>query len=181
MGGDAEIREKQSRNNRKKKERKKKRNNRKALCQGPGSPSRDKHNNTFELFCRYRNTRWEKLTASCLQAYRPQTGWNQKMGDADSQLEQHQPVGRMPTGWSCPLWTISIKLLNTRSGLQHTFEGISLMWPLCLAKQCFFPSLFYFTAEILIQRLDLASEIWQIPGLGLTLSKLILNNCLFGA
>ena len=36
----------QSRNNRKK------RNNRKALWQGPGSPSRDKHNNTFELFCR---------------------------------------------------------------------------------------------------------------------------------
>ena len=30
-----------------------KRNNSVALGQGPGSPSRDTHNNIFELFCRY--------------------------------------------------------------------------------------------------------------------------------
>ena len=30
-------------------------------------------------------TRWEKLTACCPQVRRPQTSWNQKVDDADSQ------------------------------------------------------------------------------------------------
>ena len=42
-----------------------KRNSNAVLGQGPGFPSQDTHNNTFELFCRYWNpSRWEKLTVS---------------------------------------------------------------------------------------------------------------------
>ena len=54
-------------------------------------------------------TRWEKLTASCWQARRCQTGWNQTTDDADSHFPHHQPVRRMPTRWSGPLWTTSTK------------------------------------------------------------------------
>ena len=39
-------------------------------------------------------TNWKKLT-KVPTAHRPQTGWNQKVNDADSQLPHHQPVRRM--------------------------------------------------------------------------------------
>ena len=42
------------------------RNNSAALGQGPGSPSRDTQNNTFELFCRYYNPyQVQNLTGCC--------------------------------------------------------------------------------------------------------------------
>ena len=51
MGGDAETREGQSRNNSA------------ALGQGPGSASRDKHNNIFELVYRTKTpNKWKILT-----------------------------------------------------------------------------------------------------------------------
>ena len=40
-------------------------------------------------------TRWEKLTACCPPAHRPQTSWKQKIGDADFHLLHHQPIRRM--------------------------------------------------------------------------------------
>ena len=42
-------------------------------------------------------TRWEKLTVCCPQARRPQTGWNQKVDDADCHLPHHQPIRRIST------------------------------------------------------------------------------------
>ena len=57
-------------------------------------------------------TRWEKLTVCCPSACRPQTGWNQKVDDADSHLPHHQPIRRKSTRWSHPpLWKITIKLI----------------------------------------------------------------------
>ena len=45
-------------------------------------------------------TRWEKLTVNhglLTTAHGPQTGWNQKVDDADSHLRHHQPIRRMST------------------------------------------------------------------------------------
>ena len=107
-------------------------NNNIALGQGPGSPSRDTHNEICELFCRYR---WEELTVCCPQALRPQTPWNQEVDDADSHLPHHQPVRRTSTSCSRPLWTTTIKLLTTHlQGGTHSFEGISPLWPPLPAK-----------------------------------------------
>ena len=36
---------------------------------------------SFELFCRYWNLGWKKLTVCCPLAQRPQAGWNQKVDD----------------------------------------------------------------------------------------------------
>ena len=82
------------------------------------------------------STRWEKLTVCCPQAHRPQTCWNQKVGDADSQLPRHQPIRRMSTSWWCPLWTITIKLLTTPSRSGHTvLRALPYSGPLCLTMQ----------------------------------------------
>ena len=77
-------------------------------------------------------TRWEKLTVGFPQAYRPQTFWKQVVDDVDSQLSHHQPVRRMSFSWSCPPWTIPVKLLTTPSKLACSFEGTSPLW-VCLA------------------------------------------------
>ena len=75
-------------------------------------------------------SRWEKLTVCCPQSHRPQTGWTQKVDDADSQLPPHQPIRRVSTNWSyLPLWTIAITLLPIPSRWGHIFEGISPLWP----------------------------------------------------
>ena len=107
------------------------RTNSAALGQGPGSPSRDTQTISLSCFADTESpTRWEKLTVCCPQARRPQTGWNQKVDDADSHLPHHQPIRRMSTSWSRPLWTIIIKFVTTPSRLEHTvFEGISPLWP----------------------------------------------------
>ena len=92
-----------------------KRNSSIAVGQSPGSPLRDPHSNSFELFSDIETpTRLEKLTLCWPQALRPQTGWNQ-VDLADSPLPHHQPVRRMSMSWSCPLWSITIKLLTTLS------------------------------------------------------------------
>ena len=82
-------------------------------------------------------TRWEKLTVCCPQALRPQTGWNQKVDDADSHLPHHQPSRRMSRSWSPrPLWTITIKLLLPPSRSGHTvLRALARCGPLCLENQ----------------------------------------------
>ena len=61
------------------------------------------------------------LTVCCPQVCRPQTGWKEKVNDADSYLPHHQPIRRMSTSWSCPpLWTIAIKFLTAPSRSGHT-------------------------------------------------------------
>ena len=74
-------------------------------------------------------TRWEMLTVCCSQACRPQTGWNQKVDDADSQLPHHQPIRR-----TYELITPSLNhYYKTVHYLPqvgtHSSEGISLLWP----------------------------------------------------
>ena len=87
--------------------------------------------------------RWEKLTVSCPPANRSQTGWTDKIDDADSHLPQHHPVRRMSMSWWHPLWIITIKHLTapSRSGLtgffcvclfnipHHTACGILVLQP----------------------------------------------------
>ena len=74
-------------------------------------------------------TRGEKLTICCPQACRPQTGWNQKVDNAESHLPHHQPIRRMSTSWSRPLWTITTQLLTTSPAGDTRFEDISPLWP----------------------------------------------------
>ena len=114
-----------------------KRNNSAALGQGLGYPSRDIHDDILELFCRYWNPhKVGKLMVCCPQAQRPQTSWNQKADDTDSYLPHNQPVKRMSTSWSRPLWPITIKLLTTLSKGEHTvLRALARCGPLCLAKQ----------------------------------------------
>ena len=79
----------------------------------------------------------KKLTVCCPQARRPQTGWNQKVDDADSYLSHHQPIKIRSTSWShCPLWTITMKLLTTSSRFAHTvLRVLAHCGPLCLAEK----------------------------------------------
>ena len=109
----------------------------KQLGEGPGSPSRDIHNNIFELFCRYWNPHQMGEVTLCYPwACWPQTGWNQKADDADSHLPHHQPIRRMSMSWSHPLWIIIIQLLTTHSRLVHAILGaLAHRGTLCLAKQ----------------------------------------------
>ena len=67
---------------------------------------------------------------------RPQSGWNQNTDDADAHIPHHQLVKRMSKSWSCPLWTITIKLLTTPFWWGHTvLRAFAHCGPLCLAKQ----------------------------------------------
>ena len=50
-------------------------------------------------------TRWNKLTICYPKADSPQTDWNQKVDDADSQLLHHQQIKRMSMSQSYP-WTL---------------------------------------------------------------------------
>ena len=71
----------------------------------------------------------------CPQACRPQTSWNMKVDDLDSYLPHHQPIRRMSMRWSCPLWIITIKLLQV-SNLGHTgLRALAHCGPLCLSKK----------------------------------------------
>ena len=108
-----------------------------SLGAGPGSASRDTCNNIFDRFADTESpTGQEKLTACCPPAQRPQTRWNQKVDDADFRWPHHQPIRRMSTSWSRPLWTMTIKPLTTPSRAGHT---VLRAWahcdPLCLAEQ----------------------------------------------
>ena len=77
-------------------------------------------------------TRWKKLAVCCPQACKPQTGWNQKIDDADSNLSHHQPVRGMSMSWSEPLWTITLKLFTTFSRLGHrVLRILAHCGPLC--------------------------------------------------
>ena len=79
--------------------------------------------------------RWEKLTVNwlmmvhCPQACRPQPGrleaegWWCWLPLSSSPAHQKNAMS-----WSCPFWTITIKLLTTRSRSGHSFEGLSPLW-----------------------------------------------------
>ena len=83
--------------------------------------SRDTYRNIFELFCRYWNPyQVEEINIFCPQGSRPQASWNQKADDADSHLPHYQLIRRMFMSWSCPLWTITIKIHTTPFKLGHT-------------------------------------------------------------
>ena len=135
------------------------RNNSAAVGQGPGSPSADIHNNISELFGRY----WNPCQVE-VNYMLPTSTENQKVADADSHLPHHQPISRMSTSWSLPLWTIAAKLLTMHSRLGHSFQDINLLrLPLPgKATKLFF---FYFTQSsisknyfgVRVQRPDLAS------------------------
>ena len=49
-----------------------------------------------------------------------------KINDADSHLPHHQLIRRISRSWSCPLWTITIKLFQFGT---HSFEAIRLLCP----------------------------------------------------
>ena len=51
---------------------------------------------------------------------------NQKINDADSHILHHQPIRRISRSWSCPLWTITVKLFQVGT---HSCKGIRLLWP----------------------------------------------------
>ena len=49
-----------------------------------------------------------------------------QINDADSHLPHHQLIRRISRSWSCPLWTITIKLFHVGT---HSFEAIRLLCP----------------------------------------------------
>ena len=56
---------------------------------------------SLELFGRCWSPHQVKEVAVCCpQACRPQTGWNQKVDDADSQWPHHSPVSKISRSWS---------------------------------------------------------------------------------
>ena len=112
------------------------RNSNVALGQAPGSPLRDTHHSSFELFCRYWRSsggRSQQLTMVCSsQGHRLNDGMQStgaltpdqldlKFDDADSNLPHRQPIRRMSTSWSRPVWTITTNLLTILSKLGHIF------------------------------------------------------------
>ena len=106
---------------------------------------------------------WEKSTVNwlmmvhCPQACRPQAGRLEPEGWwcwlPVSSSPDHQ---KDAMSWSCPFWTITIKLLTTPSRSGHSFEGISLLWP-PLPGQAI--NLFFFTLpKTLSLKFNLVSE-----------------------
>ena len=91
---------------------------RETTVQGPHSPSRDTH--IFELF-------WRHWSDSVLSASTQNPGWLELEGWwCWLSLTSTPPIRRLPTSWSCALWTIAINLLATL--------GISLPWSPLLGK-----------------------------------------------
>ena len=71
------------------------------------------HDKIFKLFADTETpTSWEKSRTHCPQALGLQTSQKQKALDADSSLPPRQPIRSMSMSWSCPLWTITVKLLR---------------------------------------------------------------------
>lgn len=75
-----------------------------------------------------------------------------KVDVADSYLPHHQPIRRMSTSWSCPLWTIIIKLLTIFPKLGHLAFRV-LAHCVSFTGQSNKATLFYFTQNSV-------SEIW---------------------
>ena len=121
-GGDAETREEQPRNNSA------------ALGQGPGSASRDTHNNIFKLFCRTKTpTKWKmfqreghSLITSKLTRKSP-----------EARLKEYRPCTH-PDPYQQPRpRSIAIKRLTKSSQVGgHSFSGHEpVLSPLCLVKR----------------------------------------------
>ena len=88
---------------------------------------------SFELFCRYFH-HLEEVNWCCPQAHRPQTIWNQKVDDPDSQLSHYQPIGVHKLVATHSLDTLRLVANHSRAG--HTvLRALTHCGPLCLAKQ----------------------------------------------
>ena len=77
------------------------------------------------------STRWKKLIVCWPPAHGPQTCWNQKVGDWDSQniilLPHHQQIRRMSISWSCTFMSnVTIKNPSLKAIEFGSFEH----WPL---------------------------------------------------
>lgn len=80
----------------------------------PRSSSRDIDNNLMCIWVVLQKLkllpRYKMLTTHWLQAYRPQTGWNQKVDDRDSQnitlSPHHQTIKRISMNWPQSLWSL---------------------------------------------------------------------------
>ena len=66
---------------------------------------------------------------------RPQTGWNQKVVDADSRLPHHQPIRGCPWADHAPLLQHSKTPHYPSSGRGTVFRALTHCGCLCLAKQ----------------------------------------------
>ena len=89
------------------------------------------------------------------RAGRPQTGWNQNVDDADSQLPHHRPIRRMSVSKpTTPCFLNTARLFTTSFRAGVSFEGISLLWPPLPGKAI----LFYFTQNAVSQFLCGTSE-----------------------
>ena len=95
---------------------------RETTVQGPHSPSRDTH--IFELF-------WRHWSDSVLSASTQNPGWLELEGWwCWLSLTSTPPIRRLPTSWSCALWTIAINLLTKYFQVgTNSFEGMSLLFP----------------------------------------------------
>ena len=155
-----------------------KRNNSAALGQVPGSPSKDTHNNIFELFCRYWNPR--------------------RVGEVDCVLptSRETPDGLEPEGWWCrlPLTSPPANQKNVHElitpPLSHYYEtshyplqggtrsseGISLLWPPLPGKAI---KLFFSTLpKTLSRRFNLVSGYRGRIRLQLVMSELEQDFCI---
>ena len=107
----------------------KKKNNSAALGQGPGSPQVIYITISLNCFADTEiPTRWEKLTVCSPQARRSQTGWNQKVDDADAHLPptSQKKVHELITTSSNHYYKTPHSPLQVGT---HSFEGISPLWP----------------------------------------------------
>ena len=72
-------------------------------------------------------TRWGKLTVGCPQALRAQTGWKEKVGNADS----HSPPTNQKNVHELIMPSLNHSYKTSHYPLQvgtHSFEGISPPW-----------------------------------------------------
>ena len=114
-----------------------KRNNSATLGQGLGSPSRNTYSNIFELFCRYWNPhQMEEVNCSWRNAVHKQVdprpfGTRRLMLWISTYFTVNQSEGcpwANHTLFELLLWNASL------SRLGHSFEGISLLWPMLPGK-----------------------------------------------
>ena len=133
-----------------------KRNNSSALGQGPGSPSRDTHNDTFELFCRYWNSHQvEKVLYGAHKHVDPRPVGTRRLVMLASTHLTTNPSEECPRADHALFEPL---LENSSLPLQvgtHSFEGISQLWTPLPGKAI---KLFFFTSpKTLSPRFNLVS------------------------
>ena len=109
------------------------RNNSAAFLQGPDDPSRDMHNNIFEVFGRYWNPHQVKEVICCPQLCRSQATWK-KLDKVDSKLPQFSSVTQL-----CP--TIC-NLMDCSTPGFHVYQQLPELaqTPVCRVSDAIQPS-----------------------------------------